>query len=317
MTEREGHEPRSFDWGLKPQLPNAEPISADPIEPVELRDLPVAEPEPFRPEAFAAEVLEPDGLPFEPSADEADALAAAATAAGLAFAQVPESFATTELPEFAPQAIVPPHISDTAAQRVPAGAAGFAGVGDAPASKPVSNGSLLWWIAGGLVALLVIVGLYYFGTQISRLVSGGASAPTATATPLPTEAAAPGTWAWDQLAGGECLDPYTDAWQQEYTVVDCAAPHAAQMVYRGTFASDGATVAFPGEAELGAQINTLCTQPGVFDTKAASAYSDLRVQGAYPVTADQWDSGQNAYYCFVSRADGAPLTGSLAGPGPQ
>ncbi|MFM6974345.1 MAG: septum formation family protein [Agromyces sp.] len=201
------------------------------------------------------------------------------------------------------------------ARRVPAGEAGFAGVGEEPMSTEASHKrKLLWWIAGGLVALLVVVGVF---VVVNVLPKGSTATPTESSVPTPTAPAALGTAAWDQLYGGECLDPFTDAWQMEYTVVDCSAAHAAQLVYRGVFEGDNAPATFPGEEALGSQINALCTRNGIFDVAAASAYSKLQVQGSYPVTAEQWDAGARTYYCFVNQSDGATLTGSLAGAGPQ
>ncbi|HZK59473.1 MAG TPA: large membrane associated protein, partial [Cryobacterium sp.] len=134
--------------------------------------------------------------------------------------------------------------------------------------------------------------------------------PTPTAPPAGPQAA--GVHAWATLRGGECLQPYTSPWAEKFTVVGCAAPHAAQLVYRGVFAGD-ASAAFPGETVLAAQINLLCTAPGVIDLAAARAYPDLQVQGSYPVTAEQWTSGTRHYYCFVSRSSAEPLTASIAG----
>ena len=91
--------------------------------------------------------------------------------------------------------------------------------------------------------------------------------------------------AWNTLRGGECLQPYTSPWDEEFTVVDCATPHAAQLVYRGVVNADPAAV-FPGEAALAAQMNLLCNAPGVIDLNVAGEYPDVQVQGSYPVTAE-------------------------------
>ena len=185
--------------------------------------------------------------------------------------------------------------------------------------------------------VLVLVGLFFLGTRIPGLVAGPATVPTATpsasaaASETPTATAepapettpeapaapaagplAPGTYDWKQLAGGECLEPYTNPWAEEFTVVDCATPHAAQMVKKAPVSEDPAA-AFPGEAAIAGQISLLCSAPGVLDLAAAGALNDVQVQGSYPVTAEQWAAGERSYYCFVSRSSAQPITGSLAG----
>ncbi|KQX04967.1 MULTISPECIES: hypothetical protein [unclassified Leifsonia] len=199
--------------------------------------------------------------------------------------------------------------------------------GAPPTAKAPVDRRLLW-IAGGLVLLVLLVGLYFLGTLLPKMFAGApAPTPTASATPTPTPTptptvappvtgpAAAGEQPWDRLGGGECIDPYAGPWAETFTVVDCAAPHAAQLVYRGTFGGE-ATTAFPGEEALASQINLLCSAPGVIDLDAASGFPDLQLQGSFPVTEEQWTSTQRYYYCFVSRSSGEPITASVAGPGP-
>jgi hypothetical protein len=124
----------------------------------------------------------------------------------------------------------------------------------------------------------------------------------------------PGTWAWNQLYGGECVDPFPGAWAESFDVVDCATPHAAQLVAVGDLA-DGTGGTFPGVDQAAALSNTACSAQGVLDLATAGAYPNIQVSVAYPVTQEQWDSGETSYYCFVSLADAAPITGSVAGAG--
>ena len=149
--------------------------------------------------------------------------------------------------------------------------------------------------------------------------------PTATPSPTPTATARPigpvepGEYRWDELGGGECLEPYVDAWQDEYTVVDCAEPHGGQLVRRAEFPlAEGALEPgpYPGEEVLAAQMSLLCTAPGVLDLAAAGGLTDVQVQGAFPATEEQWDAGARDYFCFASRSSGEPITGSLAPPAP-
>jgi hypothetical protein len=164
-----------------------------------------------------------------------------------------------------------------------------------------------------------------FGGAGPALLSGASASPSATPTPTPTptptvqpKPAGPqpaGTHPWNTLGGGECIEPFTTPWAETFTVVDCAAPHSAQMVYTNLFSADPAAP-YPGADALAQQINLLCTKPGVIDLAAAGAYPDLQLQGTYPATDKQWKDGQRSYYCFASRASGQPLTSSVAGPGP-
>jgi hypothetical protein len=195
--------------------------------------------------------------------------------------------------------------------------------GRAPLSR---NQKVLLWVAGSLVAVLALVGVFVVGTRIPLLLGpapGAEPSPSATpsaspsATALPVGPVAPGDYRWDELLGGECLEPYVDAWQDEYTVVDCAAPHGGQLVLRAQVPPPaGATEVgpYPGEEVLAAQMLLLCSGPGVLNLSAAGGLTDIVVQGAFPVSVEAWDEGEQDYFCFVSRSSGEPLTGSLAVP---
>ena len=196
-----------------------------------------------------------------------------------------------------------------------------AGAGGSPGTLG-KRPRILLWIAGAIVAVLALIGLFLLGTRLPDLLAPApVVTPTPTPTPTPTETVEPvgpvepGEYRWDDLLGGKCLDPYMDAWQDEYTVVDCAEAHGGQLIARVTYdlgAEDDAP--YPGREELSAPLYLACTDPAVLDRAAADAYDDLAVQSAYPVTAEQWDEGYREYSCFVSRSSGEPLTGSLAVP---
>jgi hypothetical protein len=198
---------------------------------------------------------------------------------------------------------------------------------------------VLLWVAGGLLAVLILVVLFFVGTRLPALLGSAPAAiatKTATATPTPTAtvAAGPvgaGLHKWSDLRGGECIGPFTTVWAETFTVVDCATPHPAQMVFRGTFppivvapsaAASTATPAptttavapggYPGIAALQAQINLLCTAPGVIDLSAAGAYTDIQFQASFAASAQEWNNGQHDYFCFVTRKSGQPLTATVA-----
>ncbi|WP_166880399.1 hypothetical protein [Salinibacterium sp. ZJ450] len=185
------------------------------------------------------------------------------------------------------------------------------------------NQQILLWIAGSLVAVLAIVALYFVGTRLGGTDEPAAVVtPSATAEPTPTStpeapAVGPlpaGVYDWSELLGGECIDPYTDPWAEEFTVVDCAVPHPAQLVDRGTFPMDAANPSYPGVDGLQTQINLLCSAPTVIDFAAAGQFSDIQVQASYAATAEEWDAGHHDYFCFATRSSGEPLTVSVAVP---
>jgi hypothetical protein len=196
------------------------------------------------------------------------------------------------------------------------------------------NNRILLLVVAALAVVLVLIGLFALGTRIPSLVAGGQPAAKATAssvpsakttptptpvptvTPKPAAAVGPGTHHWDALGGGECIQPFTSVWAEQFTVVDCATPHTAQLVYTNILSADPAAP-YPGPDALAQQIPTLCTAGGVIDMSAAASYPDLQVVGAYPATEAQWKSGQRSYYCFADRSSGQPLTTSVAGPGPS
>jgi len=182
------------------------------------------------------------------------------------------------------------------------------------------------WVGGAIVLVLLLIGLFFVG---QRLVSPAEpdAAPVATATaaeetptpsPTPTDPvqgpAAAGVQAWDALLGGECLEPYTTPWEEEFTVVDCGSEHHAQMVARVALPQTGDT--FPGEDAVRDSADELCIADTVIDYGAARAYEDVQYQSAYPITQDEWTAGDRDAYCFVSRAGGGTFTGSIGVPQP-
>ncbi|HEY0258928.1 MAG TPA: hypothetical protein VGC18_03675 [Lacisediminihabitans sp.] len=191
------------------------------------------------------------------------------------------------------------------------------------------NQRVLLWVAGVVVGVLALAVLFLVGTKLagpsdSSPVVAVSTTPAASATPTPTPSQTPvtagpaavGQHAWGDLRGGECLDPYQSPWAEKFTVVDCAAAHPAQMVFRGTFPDSTGATAYPGVEALQTQINLLCSAPSVIDFSAAGAYSDIQFQAAYAATEKEWASGYHDYFCFVSRSSGQPITGSVAAAHP-
>ena len=193
---------------------------------------------------------------------------------------------------------------------------------NAPRSPLSPVARRVMWAAGVVVASLLLVALFFVGARIAAPPAAlpvSTSTPTASPTPTPAAPAvgpvAEGVHQWDALLGGECLDPFDTAWQDSYTVVNCAVPHAAQLVIRGAFA-DAPEAAYPGLDQLSARMNLLCTAPSVVDYSAAGGISDIQVEASFAMDAADWDAGNRTYFCFLSRSSGEPLTTSIAVPQP-
>jgi hypothetical protein len=191
----------------------------------------------------------------------------------------------------------------------------------APLPGLTTTHKVLIGVAAVLIGTLALAAIYLAGTT-----NGAASqpdtdpvvtistTPTSTATTTPSSSVAlvgpvdPGTYEWNELLSSECLEPFENAWEQEYTVVDCDTPHTGQMTARGTFEGD----AFPGVDELASQINLLCASTKVINYKKAAVYDDIAITASYPTTEQEWADGLHDYYCFVSRTSGDLITGTIA-----
>jgi hypothetical protein len=185
---------------------------------------------------------------------------------------------------------------------------------------------ILLGVLGGLLGVLALVALFFLGTRLPDILgpAPAVSQPSASPSPSPSPGlilgpVAPGDYHWDQLLGGECLDPYENPWQDDYTVVDCAGPHAAQLVHRAELPpqplpTEGVVDdSYPGEDVLQTQAIALCRGPGILGS-AAAALTDAVVQVGYPVSAEDWDAGSRDYFCFVTRSSGEPITGDIGVP---
>lgn len=177
---------------------------------------------------------------------------------------------------------------------------------------------ILLLAVGGLLVALALVAVFMLGTRSPGILPQPEAEPDVVEeAPNPVAAApvvgpiAAGTHAWNELLGTECIEPFGSVWDEEFTVVDCATPHTAQMISRGIF-GDEAYADYPEEGELQARINLLCTSPASVNYAAAGALSDIAVSASYPASAEEWDAGEREYFCFLTRSTGEPLVVSLA-----
>nr|BFF16132.1 hypothetical protein GCM10025699_74350 [Microbacterium flavescens] len=178
-------------------------------------------------------------------------------------------------------------------------------------------------VAAAVVVVLALVAVFLLSraafatsTAADAVDEPAAAVVTQTVTAVPVEVAAPqptgplaaGTHPWSDLRGGECLAEAADAWQQEYEVVACDQPHAAQVTVVGEL--DDAD--YPGAEALQARLSTLCSSPEALDLTAAADYRDIEVAANYPLSDTEWASGDTSYACFVDRSSGEPFTSDLA-----
>lgn len=221
---------------------------------------------------------------------------------------VGDLFGEDKFVEYQDQGLAPQGSAVVVRQRVPP-----------PPRPPIPRGQVIALaVGGGLVAALALVALFLFGTRIGENMTPAVAA-SATPTAEPSEAApvvgpvAPGTYQWNELAGGECLEPFVSAWEQEYTVIDCAQPHAAQLLTIGQF-DDAASDPYPDAEQLASRAAQACSTDSVIDFSAAQSFGDLEVVASFAATADEWDAGNRDYSCFVTRAGDDALTASVAQP---
>jgi len=184
---------------------------------------------------------------------------------------------------------------------------------DTPAGQSLYVGL---WILGTLVTVAALIGAYFLGDYIAS-VNDQAPAEVVTeeepSIQFPTLSGGPvsvGMWPWDQLRGGECVTGYDGPFAEIYQVVGCEVPHDAQLVEAHLLSSDPLEP-FPSEEVVYQEASELCEVVDVLDLDAAAAYSDLVVEFSYPVTSQQWDTGQRIVSCFVARSSEQSIQGTL------
>jgi hypothetical protein len=177
---------------------------------------------------------------------------------------------------------------------------------------------ILMAVAGGLLAVLLLIVLFLAGQRI------GANTPSQAVAPVPSASASaaptvgplpPGEYYWQQLLGGECLAPFTSPWEDTFTVVQCTQSHPAQLVLTSTFPVT-AGPDYPGVDALQKLAASLCVAPTVIDYAAAGSANDIQILASFAADETDWNAGNRTFSCFASRTGGAEFTTSIAKPQP-
>lgn len=116
-----------------------------------------------------------------------------------------------------------------------------------------------------------------------------------------------GVWAWSELRGGECVDPYESAWAEEFVVVSCDQPHEAEFV-RSTLLSTSVAAPYPGDEEIARQAEGHCASWERDDLNEPEAFDDLIAEVAYSLGEHAWERGDRLLGCFVSQRGGREFT---------
>jgi hypothetical protein len=199
-------------------------------------------------------------------------------------------------------------------QSIPAAA-----VGDSPRAPraPLSTSQkVLMAVAGGLIGILILIGMFFLGQQLGTAQAEAPSATSAGSTNVPTPdgaggPAAPGIQQWSALQGGECIQPFSSVWTATFTVVECTSDHDAEMVFKGKL-PDSAEAPYPTTPQFQTELTGLCSAPTAINYAVAKAVTDLQVSFSYPPSDSKWLSGDRTYYCFVDRQSGGSLPGDLS-----
>ena len=172
------------------------------------------------------------------------------------------------------------------------------------------------WVLGTLVTLAIWGGAFVWGQSVAApednvdVVMPEVVEPVVEFPELGPPSVAPGTWEWNELRGGECVSGFSDAFAEEFEVVGCSSSHTAELV-RAELLSSDPDEPYPGDAAVLAQARELCDVRDLINREVAQNYSDLRTAYSYPVSQEQWDSGERGVYCFVYSESGDVFTSSL------
>jgi len=138
-----------------------------------------------------------------------------------------------------------------------------------------------------IAALGVGGGLYW-----SALNPSPKPTPTPTAKPAKTDRS--GVMNWTALRRGDCIALVDSAWQDSYTLVDCAGAHRGQVLVADALP---VTATYPGADALAATTAELCAKNAPIDRSLLVDVPTLNVLRNYPPTEAAWKA-HPIYQCI-------------------
>ena len=115
----------------------------------------------------------------------------------------------------------------------------------------------------------------------------------------------------EQLIEGDCVAEFGRAGgtRGEYTLVDCGAPHAAELVYIAEFGEDfDVYLGTDASATLASSICEATLRYQIYLDDIPEDYPTAFLFGVYQSRAN-WEVGKTQFQCFLINRNGEPLVG--------
>lgn len=165
---------------------------------------------------------------------------------------------------------------------------------------------------GGDIALLIVSAVLALLLIVVITVTVGIAVATATA----SQNRIGQTLSPEELIEGDCVAQFGRAGGTlgEYTLVDCADPHAAELVYIAEFGNDfDIYLGTDASLTLATSICEATLRYKLHLKPIPEKYPDAFLFGVYQSRAN-WEVGKTQFQCFLVNRDGQPLEGQYYKP---
>ncbi len=162
------------------------------------------------------------------------------------------------------------------------------------------------WSAGDVLLLSAVVLL-----SLLLLFVGGLAAVIGITSAVSAQQRLGTDVALERLAEGDCVDDYSRVGDAlgTYTLIDCARPHAAQLVYIAEFGDD--VDGYLGQQASSDLAGSVCAAALRYRLNLVDEVGELpsaALAGIYQ-SRSNWATGSTQFYCFLVNEDGSPLVG--------